>query len=175
MKEENVKKRIGFDLDGVLADHAKNRRKISKNPGIKEGCREVKELIYGEISLTADIIKGAQKAVKILEKDFELFVISRRQQKHSKYAGIWLKKNFNFASKNIFFVEKDEDKARVIKKLGLDFFIDDKMSVLIHIRGGTKKFLFDEAGAYKKGRYGGIKAVRSFEEFLEEIIRYWKQ
>lgn len=155
-------------MDGVLADHTRNREKTAETLGLKEGSERVKEQIYGELSLTAGIIKGAKKAVKNLSKDFDLFVVSRRGQ-GSRYGREWLDKYFDFSPKNIFFVDADEGKAGVIKKLNLDFFLDDKMSVLLHIKGKTKKFLFDEAGVYKKERYGGIKVVHSFDEFLEEV------
>lgn len=153
MKSKNVKKRIGFDLDGVLADHAKNRKKTTKSLGLKENSEEVKEIIYGELSLTAGVIKGAKKAVRTLDKDFELFVISRRRQKHGRYAMAWLKENFNFSPKNIFFVDKKKDKADVVKKLGVGFFIDDDASVLGLIPDNVKKFLF----------------TGSFDEFLELV------
>lgn len=171
VKKKNVKKRIGFDLDGVLADHAENIKKTAERMGLKKGSLKVKKEIYGELSLTAGVIRGAQKAVKNLIKNSEIFIVSRRRSESRKVAGEWLKKYFDFAPENIFFVDEDKDKADIIKKLGLDFYIDDKMSVLLNIKGRTRKFLFDEAGIYKKERYGGIKVVRSFEEFLEELNR----
>lgn len=168
MKKENVKKRIGLDLDGVLADHAKNAEKTARKLGLKKNSEEVKEIIYRKLSLTAGVVKGAKRGVKSIGKDFDLFVVSRRGR-GSRYGRMWLKKHFDFPEKSVFFVDADKGKAAIIKKLGLDFFIDDKMSVLLNVRGKTKKFLLDTAGSYKKERYGGIKVVHSFDDFLKEL------
>lgn len=146
MAKENVKVKgkIGFDLDGVLVDHGKNKKRIAKDLGLSANDTQVKDLIYGKISLNADVMRGAKRAIAELSKNFDLFIISRRQPRSRPYGRKWLKKYFCFPPKNIFFVDKDEDKFGVLKKLGIDFFIDDKKSVLKMIKQPVKKFLFEE-------------------------------
>jgi len=153
------KQKIGFDLDGVLADHKKIKKKTAD-----------KNYIYGKASLGAGVMAGARGALKTLGKDHEVFVISRRRPDNRRYARKWLKDNLDFPKNKIFFADRDEDKAKIVKKLGINAFIDDKMSVLKHIKGRTGKFLFDESEVYKKDRYGSIKVVRSLKDFLRLVI-----
>jgi len=143
--EKKIKKRVGFDLDGVLADHEENKEKTGGN----------KKIYYGELSLTAGVIKGAKETVEELAKDCELFVISRRVPENREFARKWLEEHFDFPPENVFFVDKDEEKAEIIKKMGIGFFIDDRTEVLNAIKEPTKKFLFEE----EKG----------FDEFLKMV------
>jgi len=145
---KKVKKRIGFDLDGVLADHKENRKAIMQKLGCFKNDGRIRDYIYGMASLDAGVMKGAKETIQKLTQDFDLFIISRRGPANRKYGKEWLKKHFNFPEENIFFVDKNKDKAEVIKKLNIGFYIDDRPSVLKNIDGNTKKFLFREETSF---------------------------
>ncbi|MFC1756970.1 hypothetical protein ACFLZC_02360 [Patescibacteria group bacterium] len=145
MNNEKVKKRIGFDLDNTLLDNKKlrveffnksnfydipedmpieNVKKILK----RNDYLSMQNYIYGEMTLKAEPTSGTREVLDELEKNFDLYVISRRKTKD--YAKQWLELHFNFLPENIFFVEDDHLKAGVAVELGLSSFVDDKIKVL---------------------------------------------
>lgn len=182
MNSQKVKKRIGFDLDNTLLDNKKlrtiflgsiGRSDIDENTPIDdlrkmiklEDYRDMQNLIYGELTLSAEAISGTKEVLAELEKHFDLYIISRRKTKD--YARQWLEMHFNFLSENIHFVKEDKYKAGVAVELGLSFFVDDKIKVLENFPDSINKFLFDEFGYYNEKDLGGIKIVNSFDEFLK--------
>lgn len=183
MKGKKIK--IGFDLDGVLLDHKNNRLKAAEMLGYKDfsertpveefksrmlasDYEKMQEYFYDEA--TPDIMSGVEELWKELG-DCELYIISRRRKLGSRAEALKrLGKNINFVPENVFFVEKDEDKNRVIKKFGIDIFIDDRLSILETI-DSAERFLFDEFGVYKTQKLGDITVVHSHKELLEIFLK----
>ena len=59
---------------------------------------------------------------------------------------LFFNSGYGFTKKNIFFCETLDDKVNQIKKLEIDFFIDDLKKVLLHpnFPSKTKKILFSK-------------------------------
>ncbi len=184
MKDKKIK--IGFDLDGVLIDHKKNRVKaahflgydnVSESMAVREiktlipemDYKKIQEYLYDEATSEADIMVGVKKLWEGLEGICDLYIISRRPKLNSQKEALeLLNKEINFSKKNVFFVARDKDKNKIIKKFGIDVFLDDKLSVLEFIET-AERFLFDEYRVYKEKKIGGITVVYSHGEFLDLI------
>jgi 5'(3')-deoxyribonucleotidase len=183
------KKRIGFDIDGVLLDHKKHRTMLARRMGYldvteKMSAEEVKSMMdkkddkkrqdlqYGRLTLKTPATKGAARVLKKLGKVYDIYVISARKPgDNRKYALRMLKKYFDFPEEKINFVIHNFQKGFVARRLGLSIFIDDNKKSFYLMPQGVKKILFDE---YQKRpvmrRKGGLIGVKSHKDLLKWLI-----
>jgi len=153
---------IGFDLDGVIIDHTKNKIKKLRELGYNiraeetsleklkslislDDYRIVQKFIYNEVTPIASPMRGAIKTISNLNKDYSLAIISRRRPETRNIALDWLKEHgfLKFFKDNIYFVDSDDKKDTVARKLRIDAYIDDKLKVLKLLKNVPNKILFD--------------------------------
>jgi len=176
---------IGFDLDGVIIDHTKNKIKKAKELGyvvrVEETPSEklkklislrdyriIQKFIYGRGTFTAKPMKGALKAIKLLSKDYHIVIISRRDENSQKIALKWLNNYgfLNYIGKNdIYFVGKDSDKNVIAKRLKICAYIDDKLGVLELLKSVPNRILFDPYNCFKI-KNKKIKKIENWQSIL---------
>lgn len=189
MKIRKAKPVIGFDLDGVIIDHSKNKEIILKHLGlsIKKkdlaidilGTRVPLEL-WGAIrkflydhpkhSQKPPTFKGIRNVFELLKKrNVEYVLISRRRGEKAAIALLKKRKLWpRFLNrKNTFFVEHVSGKHEKAKELGVSHYIDDQPSVLKELKSVKKRFLFDPYGSHDHARH--YKKIASWKEFLDEL------
>lgn len=186
MKHAVDKKIIGFDMDGVIVNHIRNKIKLAKQFGVRiTPAQTPSEIIkttmplpqYGklqyllydhpEIGLSAPLMPDVKKVLaKIQQKKIPYFLISRRQNRTAPSMGIKLlikhglwPKYFN--EKNTYFVKEIADKEIEAKKLGITHYFDDEQKVLTALVSVKNKFLFDPLGVFKDSPY---KRLSSWKE-----------
>jgi len=117
-------KRIGIDIMGVILPKTIEKATLEEFlacPALKESVESIGKLVD-------------------LYKSENIFIISRCPEFAEKVIMQWFDEhNFfdeaNFDRSNIYFCREQADKALIAKKLGLTYFIDDKLSVLDFMHG----------------------------------------
>ena len=180
--------KLGLDLDGVIIDHTKNKILVAKKFGLSltpvetpfprmkrkiplPVYREIQEVLYGELSLSAPPVEGTLEGLQALSKEYDLFIISRRKAKETARA--WTKKKLDGLIKetNIFFVTEDREKNPICKELGIGIFLDDKIESLWELKTVKKRFWFDRFDVSKEyADLRGIKVVSSWEDFVKQMV-----
>lgn len=161
---------IGFDLDGVIADHTELKIRLAAKRGFKLKPEQtpsdiMKNLLpesvnaaiqrdlyhNSEISRLIPLARGVKTFLCELKKrNSPFFLISRRKNADLAIAllrirGLW-PEYFNEA--NAFFVAKAEDKNLRALELGVTHYIDDQPSVLNKLVCVRNKILFDKFGVF---------------------------
>lgn len=174
---------IGFDLDGVIIDHTKNKIKKAKELGyiVKaqetpseklkkliplQDYRVIQKFIYIKGTPTAESMKGALQAIKSLSENYHIVIISRRAKEMQKVAWEWLKKHgfSNYIKrKDIYFADSDSDKNIVAKRLKVHVYMDDKLGVLDLLNSVPNKILFDPHNCFRI-KDKEIKKVESWQK-----------
>ena len=182
------KKIIGFDMDGVIINHVRNKIRLAGLFGVKLAphqtpseiikttmsepqYRELQYLLYDhpDIGPSAPMMPGAIKVIeKIRRQGIPYFLISRRKKAGTAVKlltrhGLWPK---YFNEKNTYFVKEIEDKETRAKKLGITHYIDDEQKVLNALVSVKNKFLFDYLGVFKNTPH---KRVSSWKEIAKLI------
>ena len=162
---------VGFDLDGVIIDHTKNKLKLAKAEGwtlnVKQTPGDIFKTVIPQatlvsiqqklydlpaVALAAPLMPGALRVLdKIKKTKVPYCLISRRKIPEwatllLKTHGLWPK---YFHKQNTFFVKEPEDKNKQALKLGVTHYIDDDVSVLEKLVDVRNKILFDKHGAFK--------------------------
>ncbi len=163
---------IGFDMDGVIIDHAERKVLLAKNFGFKIAKKKtpseiIKDLITPlatyrkfqrvlydapETALHSPLMPGVKSVLaKIKSSNIPYYLISRRKKEETAIAllakhGLWPK---YFNKKNTFFVLEPEDKEIKSKALGITHYIDDEQKVLEVLHSVPNKILFDPLGVFK--------------------------
>ena len=183
---DKKKKRIGFDIDGVLLDHKKARTMLARKMGYldvteKMSAEEVRALVspknhkkiqgleYGKLTLKAPAMKGAKTVFQKAIKKFDVYVVSARHSGSNRaYALKMLKKYFDIPKEKVHFVVHNFQKGYVAKRLGLKVFVDDNQRSFYMMPKNVKKILFDE---YQKKlvvrKKDGIISVNAHRELLK--------
>ncbi len=186
----NATKIIGFDLDGVIVNHAPLRIEFAKSRGWEltphqtsseiiehilppSILDELKYTLYSDpvMALSAPLMPGARESLAALTScDAPLFLISIRKsdttaiqllEKH----GLWPR---CFSPKNAFFVAKPEDKDVKAKELGITHYVDDEIRVLNALVSVKNKFLFDPIASFAE--YAGYARVTSWDELMQQLL-----
>lgn len=185
------KKIIGFDLDGVIINHAPTKIKLAKKFGFKlkpeETPSEIIESVIERPILnkllqilyydpkffkTAPLMPGVKPGLLKLQKNALPFVlISRRRESISaikalKHHGLWPK---FFNEKNTFFVVKPEDKNIKAREMGVTHYTDDETGVLEKLVDVKNRFLFDNLSAFKK--MDNYILVKSWKELIDHFLK----
>ncbi len=184
---------VGFDLDGVIIDHAELKSRLAKEFGcelkIEEtGSEVMKNILPGKIyekiqhliyenpekATSQPLMAGARENLRKIKEIFPCCLISRRRSEQGKRNAIELLKIHKlwpdyFNEKNVFFVPLREDKNTKARELGVTHYVDDERKVLECLKDVENKFLFDPFGAPEPP--AGCAAVKSWNElsscFLE--------
>ncbi len=155
----------GFDMDGVIIDHAPNKLALAESYAVRLRPEEThseilpskfarneylafQQELYGDsdFALSAPLMDGASPVLnEMKEKGIPFFLISRRWNAETAIAllrrrGLW---GDIFNEANTFFVRTPEDKNVVSVRMGVTHFFDDERNVLRAIPDVTNRFLFD--------------------------------
>jgi 5'(3')-deoxyribonucleotidase len=183
-----TRKIIGFDMDGVIVDHTRNKIRAAKKFGVKlkkeqtssivvakfftpEVYKKFKNYFYNNPSALykPSLMPGVKKVLKIASQNDAVFYLISRQKypkKAKKFLisyGLWPK---YFNNQNTFFVKEVEDKETKAKELGITHYIDDEERILNALVSVENKFLFDHLDVFKNSSYA---RVRSWKELTKLI------
>ncbi len=155
-------RRIGIDLDGVIIDHREHKRLLAGEYGIalelwqtnsnvirkhvpEEVLENLQGELYGAMTKKAPPVAGALELLPTLKA--EVYIVSARRLDTIRYAQDWLIGNHVYdavPAERIFFCGTDDEKRGYCDRLGIDLFLDDKISVLESLGAKTKRVLYDE-------------------------------
>lgn len=191
MKTVDNKKFVGFDLDGVIINHAPVKIKLAKRFGFnlkpeetpsevirtiidKPTLEELQKSLYHDPKFfkSAPLMSGVKSGLLKLQKRGVPFVlISRRREPELaietlKHHGLW--PNF-FNENNAFFVVEPEDKNIKARGIGVTHYADDELNILNELVDVENKFLFDNLGAFKNIR--GYTRVKSWKELINHFLK----
>lgn len=180
---------IGFDLDGVLIDHTKNKITVAKLFGFDVAPRqtpseslrtlipydtlqEFQKVLYDDPTYAyhAPLMEGALDVVqRVMRRGWPMHLISRRKTSHSalevlKRQGLW--PTF-FHEKNTFFVREIADKDIEARRLGVTHYIDDERQVIHALSSVAHRFLFDPHQISQEPE--GYTRVSSWKEFCVHV------
>lgn len=162
---------IGFDLDGVIVDHTKEKIKIASDFGFsissnqaqadlikkiipRDALLNILQKLYGEVS-SQSLFAGAKEVLfKLKNANIPIYIISRRRVGKNREMAIEILKNRGlwpevFNEENVFFVDKPADKNEVAKRLGVTHYIDDESGVLDVLIDVKNRYQFDPFGDLK--------------------------
>lgn len=159
--------RIGIDVGGVII----------------ESDTDEANSIFSENYLNSPEVINSFSSIKKIVKQFKpenVFLVSKCSSNVQERTKNWLEqKNFfeitNLRRENIHFCLKREEKKIISNKLNLNFFIDDRFTVLKHLANDKDKTLFlfkpkkDELGLFLNENIK-LNLVHSWDE----IINYLK-
>lgn len=179
-KEQENKKIIGFDMDGVVLDHTKNKLLLAKKFNLNIKRKETpSDLIKHKMPLPVyrkfqidlndnpkfrylcTTMPGVKQILaKLIKQKMPYFLISRRKKSISaikilKHHGLWPK---YFNKTNTFFVLTPEDKNAKAKELGVTHYFDDQQTILNKLVNVENKFLFDSVDVFKNSGYTRVKS-----------------
>ena len=188
MKSQVNNKIVGFDMDGVVLDHTKNKIFLAKKLGINIKIKEtpsdiIKGLIpspvYSKFQINLNDnpkfrylcspMPGAKEALdKLIRTNQQYFLISRRKKpiravKILKYHGFWPR---YFNKTNTFFVLTPKDKDEKSKELGITHYFDDQQTVLNELVGVKNRFLFDSLEVFKNSPHRRIKSWKKISKLI---------
>lgn len=191
MKNSNEKKIIGFDLDGVIINHAPAKVKLAKRFGLKLKLAQTQSeiikkffdkstyskfqqalyydpKIFKKTPLMADVKLGLNT---IKKNGLPFVLISRRRNPEAtisilEHHGLW--PGF-FNDKNAFFVAEPEDKNIKAREIGVTHYVDDETGVLEKLVDVENCFLFDNLGVFKNT--DSYIRVESWKELIEHFLK----
>lgn len=191
MKAVNKKKIIGFDLDGVIINHAPAKIKLAKRFGLKlklaqtqseiiktlvnnQTLKLIQKHLYHdpEFLKSIPLMKGAKSGLlKLKNKNLSFVLISRRSEPEMAMAALKYHKLWPgfFNDKNAFFVAELEDKNIKAREIGVTHYVDDETGVLEKLVDVENRFLFDNLGIFKNTN--GYIRVESWKELMEHFLK----
>lgn len=190
-------RKIGIDIDGVLADfywpffkwvkantdvkvdvHRIDRYQISEMLDISE--KDAMKLVL-DYSDTVDIgqlpvIKGAVEAIDVLAKGHELYIVTARQIEAVGQTFKWLDMHFGLEKfERVIFTRYMQDDSHVPKtwyfnQLGIDIVIEDHPNnIVAAATDGYKALLFNQTWNQEVDHEDVIRCF-SWEEVLLNVI-----
>ena len=188
-RKQEGKKIIGFDMDGVIIDHAQRKVDLAKDFGFKikkaetsseiirnlitplSVYRDFQRVLYDEpkTSLFSPLMPGVKTVLAQINKSkIPYFLISRRKKEKPAIMllikhGLWPK---YFNKKNTFFVLEPEDKEIKAKVLGITHYIDDEQKVLDVLHSIPNKIHFDHLDVFKNSPYRRIKSWKEIAKLI---------
>lgn len=191
MGKTDNKKSIGFDLDGVIFNHAPVKIKLAKKFGFKlkpnqtqseiiktlidaSTLKQIQKHLYHNPDFLKStlLMKGVKSGLLKLKKNNLPFVlISRRSEPEIaiatlKYHRLWPK---FFNKNNAFFVMEAEDKNIKAREVGVTHYVDDELRVLEKLVDVKNRFLFDNLGAFENNN--GYIRVKSWRELVGHFMK----
>jgi hypothetical protein len=156
---------VGFDMDGVIIDHAANKIALAKRYGMslvfadthserlqllmpRDSYKDFQNELYGttDFALSAQAMEGAEATLRLLQdRGISFKLISRRRNPEHAIAlltrrGLW---GTYFTDKNAFFVATPGEKNVIAVREGVTHFVDDERNVLAAMQDVRTRFLFD--------------------------------
>ncbi len=156
---------VGFDMDGVIIDHAPNKLMLAESYAVRLLPEEThserlpqkfaqkeylafQDELYGnsDFALSAPLMEGAEDVLtKLKERGVPFVLISRRRNPENaiellRRRGLW---GPLFNEHNAFFVLEPAAKNVVGIREGVTHFFDDERKVLRVMPDITSRFLFD--------------------------------
>lgn len=182
---------IGFDLDGVLIDHAQTKVELAAEYGVNimpvqtnaavlrtlmqpDDYEELRSRLYNDPATLAasPLMHGATDALQSLQKaGIRFSLISRRKDTEMAFNLLehhGLRPTF-LKDENTFFVREDKDKENVARTIGITHYIDDKTKVLDVVTSVPNRYLMDPHGALEES--GDYVIVRSHPEFIGHFVK----
>ena len=179
--------KVGFDLDGVIADHTLAKIKLAADFGFriqqKDTPSEILKTIlpsdvleklqgnlYDSLYQESSLMSGAREAFeKISAKNLPFFLISRRKQPLAAVKFLIREKLWPrfFNKTNTFFVVEKEEKDTKAKKLKITHYFDDETGVLEKLKSVSNKFLFDNHNVFPESAF--YKKVSSWEDIKKQL------
>jgi uncharacterized HAD superfamily protein len=198
VKQKTIIKRIGVDLDEVLADFLATFIKFHNQ---KFGTKLLKEQfssfhlheIIGEKvevmnmrieefynSVTFEQLKpvdGALDAIEYLSKKYELIIITSRPKEVSDHTIKWLQRHFPKKFKNVHFAynpyilkSEKKTKSEIALDTKINIFIEDNIDLATGVAmQGIKVYLIDAPWNQSDTLHENITRVYSWKEILERI------
>ena len=183
-------KRIGFDLDGVIADYVEAKIYFAKQLGFnltphqtqseilrkllpEAKLDELKHKLFGDFndSTKLPLIKGAKEGLKLIaDSGLDFYLISRRK---APEVAIQLLKHHNlwpqyFNEDNAYFVITPEDKNIRAKALRITHYIDDEHKVLEALVDVKHKYLLDMFDNFNDNRL--YTRLKSWDDIIKHVI-----
>ena len=181
---------IGFDLDGVLIDHAQVKVDLAAQAGVLvpiertaaaflkthfsdvEDYRALQKRLYDDpvISLRSPVMEGARATLAAVRNaGMRYTLVSRRADDDGAMRLLehHLLRPRYFDDDNTYFVREKADKNHIARKVGITHYIDDDVSVLEHLLDVPNRYLMDPYGQYAST--GEYTVVRSHRQFLEAL------
>lgn len=180
--------RIGLDFDGVIVDHCENKLKLAKDMGFdiapwqtntnimkqfvpEPHYREVQEMIYTILTPKAPPVVESLERIK--ELGGELYIVSARRSGSIRYAHEWMGQHGIFdviPAERVFFCGSSSEKGDYCRRLGIEAFLDDKLTVLEVLDDDVHKFLFDNHGSLEQfGLKHDYSAIRAWKDFSKQL------
>lgn len=191
MKNSNEKKIIGFDLDGVIINHAPAKVKLAKRFGLKlklaqtqseviktliddKTLKQIQKHLYhdSEFLKSISLMRGAKTGLlKLKNKNLPFVLISRRSEPEMAVAALKYHKLWPgfFNDKNAFFVAEPEEKNMKAREIGVTHYVDDETGVLEKLVDVENCFLFDNLGVFKNT--DSYIRVKSWKELIEHFLK----
>ncbi len=185
-----MKKIIGFDMDGVIVDHAPTKVMLADKMGFKIKPEEtpsevIKKLLpfdvyralqhqlydYPDTAYASSLMPGARELLtELVDAGKPFFLISRRRNPEVavellRQRGLWPK---FFNENNAFFVLEKEDKNAKAQKLGITHYVDDETGVLEKLEFVKNKFLFDKFNVFAVA--DNYQKVGSWEDLRGQLL-----
>ena len=180
--------KIGFDLDGVIADHSLTKIKLAASFGFKilpedtpseifekilpkNILNELLKNLYDNVHDESFLMTGVREVVeKIAAKNLPFFLISRRRKPSAAIDFLAREKLWPsfFNEPNSFFVLEKAEKDIKARELGITHYIDDEIGVLEKLKSVNNKFLFDNYNVFFEGDF--YKKVSSWEEMKKQLL-----
>lgn len=162
---------IGFDLDGVIVDHSDAKVRLALEFGFsltpaqtpsdimrdiipRDVLIKIQDKLYCDISNQPLMDDSKEVLFGLKSANSPFYLISRRRVGKGREMAVEILKNRGlwpevFNDKNVFFVEKPEDKNKVARDLGVTHYIDDETRVLDVMGDVVNRFLFDPFDNFK--------------------------
>jgi uncharacterized protein len=190
--------KFGFDIDDTLINlrehafhlynkkmeqhiplavfHQLERVEIHEPFGLTdEQGRELWNMSLDEIYYTTcPPFPHAVELLQELERDGHMiYYITSRPKEHGERTKVWMKdRGFPVKDAQFFYGMKDEEKITIIKKLALDYYVDDKPDVLDTLLKETKTKVFVKNQSYNQ--HVQLPRISELSE-IKEIIRNGKK
>jgi hypothetical protein len=162
-----TKKALGVDIGNVIINNRLNDPEINK----------VDEAFYAAFPPS----EGVFDALETLNSYFdgEVYLLSKCTEWAQEQILLWLKAHDFYAKtgikqENVYFVRQRHEKDGVCRKLGITYFIDDRLEVLSHMIESTPNLILfqpdkDEINKFEEF-LGKVTVASSWAEVVEKII-----
>ncbi len=196
-----TKKTIAIDVDDVLADANQEMRRFINDRfrtthtvedylqnhdnywgywefvwqvSDEEARKRIEEYDKSDSKHKLRIINGAIDAINILKKDFDLVVVTSREDSLIDKTHAWLENHFPGTFSGVQFVclWQDEDsnhtKGSICKQIGAEYLIDDHADhCILALKEGIKPLLFGDYGWNRTRKIPkGIMRVKDWNKVL---------
>ena len=183
-------RRIGFDLDGVIADYIQAKIYFADQLGFKlkpeqtqseilrsllpaDKLLELKHHLFGDVANATKLplIKGAKEGIKLMaDSGIDFYLISRRKTpniaiKLLKHHNLWPK---YFNDQNSYFVSEPADKNVRARALGITHYIDDEHKVLEALIDVENRYLFDMLNNFEDNNW--YARLKSWDEIIKYVV-----